>query len=85
MSILHSYMISHVGAAIDKNHVAEEFERFIHDIEKEHGISRQEIARHGVYFSHETSTHASNDSSCAANEVSTYVSIYFEKSSYHSS
>ena len=34
------------------------------------GIPREEIAKHGVYFSHETSTHASPTSSCASNEVS---------------
>lgn len=57
------------GAAMDKIHIAEEFERFVSGIEAEHGISRQELARHGVYFSHETGTHASPSSACAANEV----------------
>ncbi len=57
------------GAAMDRNHIAEEMERFVASIEKELGITRQEIARNGVYFSHETSTHASPASSCAANEV----------------
>jgi hypothetical protein len=47
----------------------EEMERFISSIERERGISRSEIARHGVYFSHETSTHASPTASCASNEV----------------
>ena len=57
------------GASMDRVHIAEEMERFIHSVESEQGISREEIAKHGVYFSHETSTHASPTSSCASNEV----------------
>ena len=57
------------GASMDKNHIADEMERFISSIEKEQGIPRREIALHGVYFSHETSTHASPTSSCSFNEV----------------
>jgi 3-oxoacyl-(acyl-carrier-protein) synthase len=57
------------GAAMDRNHIAEEMERFVSSLEKDLNITRKEIARHGVYFSHETSTHASASSSCAANEV----------------
>ena len=58
------------GAALDREHIAEEMERFIATAEREHGISRAEIARQGVYFSHETSTNASPTASCASNEVS---------------
>lgn len=57
------------GASMDRMHIASEMERFIASVEKEQGISRADIARHGVYFSHETATHASPSSSCAANEV----------------
>ena len=57
------------GAAMDRMHIAEEMERFIAAVEREQGISRADIAKHGVYFSHETGTHASPSSSCAANEV----------------
>jgi 3-oxoacyl-(acyl-carrier-protein) synthase len=57
------------GAAMDRQHIAAEMERFVKSIEDDHGISREEIAQHGVYFSHETSTHASPTSSCASNEV----------------
>lgn len=57
------------GAAMDKIHIAQEMERFISGVEKEHGITRSQIARQGVYFSHETGTHASPASSCAANEI----------------
>lgn len=57
------------GASLDRDHIALEMERFIASVEKENGISRSEIARHGVYFSHETSTHASPTSSCASNEI----------------
>lgn len=68
------------GASMDKVHIAEEMERFITSIEKERGITRQQIAREGVYFSHETSTHASPTSSCAANEVCFYYYYYYFRS-----
>jgi 3-oxoacyl-(acyl-carrier-protein) synthase len=57
------------GAALDRKHIASELERFLTDIELVHGISKAEIATHGVYFSHETSTHASDASSCSGNEI----------------
>ena len=50
-------------------HIAAELERFVASLEKEQGITRSEIARHGVYFSHETATHSSPSASCAANEI----------------
>ena len=58
------------GASMDKIHIAEELERFVSSMEVEHGLTRQELAAQGVYFSHETGTHASPATSCAANEVS---------------
>lgn len=57
------------GASLDKEHIAEEMERFVSSVEKEQGIPRRELALHGVYFSHETSTYASPTSSCASNEL----------------
>ena len=57
------------GASMDKNHIGQEMERFISSIEQEHGITRSEIARNGVYFSHETMTHATPTASCAWNEL----------------
>lgn len=57
------------GAALDKEHIAAEMERFISTIEKQQGITRADIARHGAYFSHETSTNASPSASCASNEL----------------
>jgi 3-oxoacyl-(acyl-carrier-protein) synthase len=57
------------GAALDRKHIASELKRFLTDVELVHGISKAEIATHGVYFSHETSTHASSASSCSGNEV----------------
>lgn len=57
------------GAALDRKHIASELKRFLTDIELIHGISKAEIATHGVYFSHETCTHASSASSCSGNEV----------------
>jgi len=56
------------GAALDRKHIMSELKRFLADVELIHGISKAEIATHGVYFSHETSTHASSASSCAGNE-----------------
>lgn len=57
------------GAALDKDHIAQELERFLCAIQRKFGITRDTIAREGCYLSHETMTHASDASSCAANEV----------------
>ena len=57
------------GAALDRKHIASELKRFLEEVEMIHGISKAEIASHGVYFSHETCTHASSASSCSGNEV----------------
>ena len=57
------------GAALDRKHIASELQRFLSDIEMIHGVSKAEIATHGVYFSHETCTHASSASSCSGNEI----------------
>jgi 3-oxoacyl-(acyl-carrier-protein) synthase len=57
------------GAALDRKHIASELTRFLNEVEIVHGICKAEIATHGVYFSHETSTHASPASSCAGNEI----------------
>ena len=57
------------GAALDRKHISSELKRFLTEIEFVHGISKSDVATHGVYFSHETSTHASDAASCAGNEV----------------
>ena len=57
------------GAALDRKHIASELKRFLTDIEIQYGINKEEIATHGVYFSHETGTHATSATSCAGNEV----------------
>jgi len=57
------------GAALDRKHIAAELKRFLRDVELLHGICKAEVATHGVYFSHETGTHASDSSSCAGNEI----------------
>mmetsp|Transcript_10824 Transcript_10824/g.16500 ORF Transcript_10824/g.16500 Transcript_10824/m.16500 type:complete len:1124 (+) Transcript_10824:47-3418(+) len=67
------------GAALDRKHIASELDRFLNEIEIVHGISRAEIATHGVYFSHETSTHASAAASCAGNEVAALRSAFGDK------
>lgn len=57
------------GAALDRKHIGEELKRFLQDVEMIHGISKEDVATHGVYFSHETCTHASSASSCSGNEI----------------
>ena len=57
------------GAALDRCHIGMELKRFLDDIEMVHGITKAEIATEGVYFSHETCTHATDASSCAGNEI----------------
>jgi len=64
------------GAALDRKHIASELKRFLNDIELIHGICKAEIASHGVYFSHETSTHASAAASCAGNEIAALRSAF---------
>ena len=64
------------GAALDRKHIASELKRFLNDIELVHGISKAEIASHGVYFSHETSTHASAAASCSGNEIAALRSAF---------
>ncbi|KAG6967224.1 hypothetical protein JG687_00004392 [Phytophthora cactorum] len=57
------------GAALEPNHVGQELVRFLQRVEADFGITREEIARNGVYYSHETGTNASPKSSCAYTEV----------------
>ncbi|KAG7381005.1 hypothetical protein PHYPSEUDO_006558 [Phytophthora pseudosyringae] len=57
------------GAALEPNHVGQELVRFLQSVEDDFGITREEIARNGVYYSHETGTNASAKSSCAYTEV----------------
>lgn len=64
------------GAALDRKHIASELKRFLDDIELVHGIRKEEVATHGVYFSHETGTHASSATSCAGNEVSALRQVF---------
>eukprot|EP00633_Aureoumbra_lagunensis_P005931 CAMPEP_0197310740 /NCGR_PEP_ID=MMETSP0891-20130614/9299_1 /TAXON_ID=44058 ORGANISM="Aureoumbra lagunensis, Strain CCMP1510" /NCGR_SAMPLE_ID=MMETSP0891 /ASSEMBLY_ACC=CAM_ASM_000534 /LENGTH=573 /DNA_ID=CAMNT_0042796525 /DNA_START=1296 /DNA_END=3017 /DNA_ORIENTATION=+ len=57
------------GAAMDKNHIADELGQFLDYLFHRFGLTRSIIARRGLYFSHETGTHATPSSSCAANEM----------------
>ncbi|CAM9797074.1 unnamed protein product [Ascophyllum nodosum] len=57
------------GASMDKHHIAIELERFLGAIYRNWGITREQIATDGVYFSHETCTHATPTASCAFNEI----------------
>ena len=58
------------GAAMDRKHIGAELVKFLTRLEAHHGITPDMIAKRGVYLSHETCTHASPSSSCAANEAS---------------
>merc|ERR1712194_325813 len=55
---------------------ASELKRFLNDVELVYGIGKAEVATHGVYFSHETSTHASSAASCAGNEVAALREVF---------
>ncbi|KAL7694134.1 putative hydroxymethylglutaryl-CoA synthase, beta-ketoacyl synthase, thiolase [Plasmopara halstedii] len=57
------------GAALEPHHVGQELVRFLSSIENRFGITRSDIARNGVYYSHETGTNASPTASCAYAEV----------------
>ncbi len=57
------------GAALNKEHIKIELERFLQIVWRKHGISREDIATRGVYFSHETCTNSSPTTSCAYNEI----------------
>jgi len=57
------------GAAMDKTHIAAELEAFVASIEADFGLDRARLAKRAVYLSHETGTHATPSSSCAANEI----------------
>lgn len=57
------------GAALDRKHIASELIRFLNAVEVKYGITKDDLATQGVYFSHETSTHASSATSCAGVEI----------------
>lgn len=57
------------GASLDPRHVSQELVRLLLNVERDFGITREDIAKHGVYYSHETFTNASPTASCAFTEV----------------
>eukprot|EP00299_Pterocystis_sp_00344_P013976 c6907_g1_i1.p1 GENE.c6907_g1_i1~~c6907_g1_i1.p1 ORF type:complete len:576 (+),score=153.46 c6907_g1_i1:201-1928(+) len=57
------------GASLDSTHIADSLETFLLQIERQHNISRSEIARSGMYLSHETMTKASETVSCSSVEL----------------
>lgn len=64
------------GASLDRKHIAAELRRFLMEIESKYGINKNDIATHGVYLSHETSTHASPAQSCAGNEIGALREVF---------
>lgn len=67
------------GASLDPKHVSEELVLFLLQVEQEFGVTRAEIARNGVYYSHETFTNASPTASCAYTEVVALRTAFGEK------
>lgn len=76
--LLHSQFTNSAyhGAAMCKNHIASELRRFLADVKSKYGIDKEEIAHHGVYYSHETSTHSTPTSSCSFNEISALREVF---------
>ena len=66
------------GAAMNSEHIASELKRFLARVEELHGITKEEIAAHGVYYAHETCTNSSATSSCSYNEISALRSVFGE-------
>jgi 3-oxoacyl-(acyl-carrier-protein) synthase len=64
------------GAALDVKHITSELGRFLDEVKLLHGISREEVATHGVYLSHETSTHSSPTSACSYAEVTALRTVF---------
>lgn len=86
----HTCNSAYHGASMDRVHIAQEMERFLAAMQAQHGVSKEDIARRGVYLSHETGTHATPESSCAASEVSASddcvhctVGWWVKRSTYH--
>eukprot|EP00615_Pteridomonas_danica_P000511 CAMPEP_0114334912 /NCGR_PEP_ID=MMETSP0101-20121206/4700_1 /TAXON_ID=38822 ORGANISM="Pteridomonas danica, Strain PT" /NCGR_SAMPLE_ID=MMETSP0101 /ASSEMBLY_ACC=CAM_ASM_000211 /LENGTH=993 /DNA_ID=CAMNT_0001466347 /DNA_START=257 /DNA_END=3238 /DNA_ORIENTATION=- len=71
------------GAALDRKHIGSELGRFLSEIETKHQITKEMIAKGGVFLSHETCTHASPSSSCAANEVGALRDIFGDELMTH--
>jgi len=64
------------GASMHVQHIAQELTRFLHSVESKYGITKHDIATHGVYLSHETCTHAAPELSCAYNETSALRQVF---------
>lgn len=83
LSLIRSYLVASQysnsafhGAALDAKHIASELNRFLTTVEAEHDLTRDHIAKHCVYYSHETFTHASPTSSCAYSEITALRSVF---------
>lgn len=71
------------GASLDPRHVSQELVRLLINVERDFGITRQEIAKHGVYYSHETFTNASPTASCAFTEVTALKAAFGDELLQH--
>jgi len=57
------------GSALDRHDIQHRLTIFLQKVEKDHGITKDDICSQGIYVSHETGTHASPETSCAFNEI----------------
>lgn len=67
------------GAALDRDHIARELSRFLATVETRYNITKEALCKHGIYFSHETGTHATDATSCAGNEVAALRMAFGDK------
>eukprot|EP01118_Nematostelium_gracile_P006175 TRINITY_DN1986_c0_g1_i1.p1 TRINITY_DN1986_c0_g1~~TRINITY_DN1986_c0_g1_i1.p1 ORF type:complete len:525 (+),score=118.40 TRINITY_DN1986_c0_g1_i1:45-1619(+) len=63
---------------IDNEHVSMEMEKFVAKIQKILNISRERLSNEMIYFSHETSTNASREASCAFSEIFSLKKVFGE-------
>jgi len=67
------------GASMDRKHIAQELRALLDQLEKDYGVTRDRLVHEGVYISHETSTNASPQHACSANEVYALRQCFGEK------
>ena len=59
------------ASRLDGVHIRQELNKFLADVERTHGITREQMVSDGlVYMSHETYTNSSEESSCSFSEIS---------------
>ncbi|MHA1304960.1 MAG: phosphopantetheine-binding protein, partial [Candidatus Heimdallarchaeaceae archaeon] len=64
------------GSRLDVEHISSEFEKFLQRVEKRYGVNREEIAKKGMFVSHETYTPARGGSAEA--EIKSLQNVFKE-------